>query len=308
MTTGLPVDLACPKCQLALEKYPPRSLHCPSCHRSFCRQQGIWRFLDEREATRLNPFIADYDRIREGEGRGSSDSTYYRQLPEVSLEDPLVEQWRVRRIGFNSLLAKVIHPLASRSGVPLFIADLGAGNCWLSNRLTLLGHVSIPVDIRDDPRDGLGCHQHFESTLSPLQASFVELPFLSGIFDLVIFNAAVHYGEDLAVVLTESLRVLGPEGQLVILDSPIYRDVASGRLMVREREADFSERFGIPSNRLESEHFLTWTRLEELGNELAIRWQFERPNYGLRWRLRRLKQAVLRRRELADFALIIGSR
>jgi hypothetical protein len=39
--------------------------------------------------------------------------------------------------------------------------------------------------------------------------------------------------------LSEARRILRTDGELVIVDSPVYRDPASGNTMVREREIAF---------------------------------------------------------------------
>jgi predicted RNA methylase len=52
--------------------------------------------------------------------------------------------------------------LETQFGRPLRIADLGAGNCWLSYRLALRGHLPIAIDIQGDPLDGLGAGLHYQ--------------------------------------------------------------------------------------------------------------------------------------------------
>jgi HemK-related putative methylase len=141
-----------------------------------------------------------------------------------------------------------------------------------------------------------------------VQAEHDRLPFAAGQFDLVIFNASVHYAADYAVTLREALRVLTPGGHLAIMDSPVYRDGSSGTAMVREREEQFLERFGFRSNALPSEGFLTFDRLDELSTTLGIEWRLHAPDYGWRWRLKPWKARLLRRRETASFFVIDGRR
>ena len=44
-----------------------------------------------------------------------------------------------------------------------------------------------------------------------------------------------------------------PEGEIVIMDSPLYRDPASGLAMVAEREEHFERRYGFRSDSIASE-------------------------------------------------------
>ncbi len=141
-----------------------------------------------------------------------------------------------------------------------------------------------------------------------MQAEFDRLPFTEHQADLIIFNASLHYSTHYEITLAEALRVLRPDGSLVILDSPVYRSAASGAQMVREREAAFTQAYGFPSNALPSENYLTLQRLNDLSAQLHLRWRIIRPFYGWRWLWRPIKARLLRRREPAHFAVIVGQR
>jgi hypothetical protein len=90
------------------------------------------------------------------------------------------------------------------------------------------------------------------------------------------------------------------------MDSPVYRRSASGEKMVAEREEQFKQKYGLASDSLQSENYLTYARLKELAQKLHITWKFITPFYGLRWTLRPLTSLLLRRREPARFHLIVG--
>jgi SAM-dependent methyltransferase len=215
--------------------------------------------------------------------------------------------WRIRAIGFDTFVAQVLVPL-EQSKVPQRILDLGAGNSWLSNRLAQRGHAVWAVDLATNDFDGLGAYRKYDTVFTPVQAEFDRLPFPDAAVDLLIFNASLHYSVELRATLAEALRVLAPAGSLVILDSPVYQDAASGAQMVRERESQFQERFGFPSNALPSENYLTYGRLNELAAALHLRWQILTPFYDLRWTLKPLVARLLGRREPAKFHLIVGKR
>jgi hypothetical protein len=75
--------------------------------------------------------------------------------------------------------------------------------------------------------------------------------------------------------------------------------------MVAERESQFINRFGFPSNALKNENYLTYERIEKLGEALNLSWKYLAPNYGLRWRLRPIKSRILGRREPAKFQVVV---
>jgi SAM-dependent methyltransferase len=294
----------CPRCRGPLEQTAPDVLFCPADDLCFQRAGGIWRFLLPERAPAFERFTQEYETIRRGEGRGSRDAAFYRALPHRDLSGKMTADWRIRAASFDTLLQKVIRP----AGRPLSILDLGAGNGWLSNRLAGLGHPVAAVDLLTNDFDGLGCFSFYGAVFTPLQAEFDRLPYPDGSLDLAVFNASLHYSVDIQATLREALRVLAPGGQIVVMDSPVYREAASGEEMVRERERAFSRRFGFPSNALPSQNYLTYAGLQALEAALGICWRILTPFYGLGWLLKPLKARLLARREAAKFHLIVGKK
>jgi SAM-dependent methyltransferase len=272
----------------------------------FERVDGVWRFLLPERQPHYAQFIADYETVRQGEGRVSSDANYYRSLPYHDLSGRISADWRIRAASFDSFLGNILIPLEEETRRSLTVLDLGAGNGWLSNRLAQRGHTLGAVDLTLNNFDGLGCHRFFDSTFTPIQAEFDALPLPNGAADLIIFNASLHYSEEYAKTLSESLRVLAPTGTLLILDSPFYNDARSGAQMVEERKELFTKRYGFRSDALKSQNYLTYAALQDLGAALGIQWQFVTPNYGLLWEMRPFKAKLLGQREPAKFHLVAG--
>ena len=104
------------------------------------------------------------------------------------------------------------------------------------------------------------------------------------------------------------MRVLQPDGQLVVMDSPIYRDLASGKAMVRERQDRFASRYNFSEPPLPSENFLTFHQLEALSTQLGLQWVYLKPDYGLRWAIRHWLARLRHQREPATFLVIAGRR
>jgi len=251
-------------------------------------------------------FVEDYEAIRKAEGRGLSDAAYYRALPFEDLTLEHSASWRIRAASYRMLVKEVIGEDMARHSENARILDLGAGNCWLSNRLSAKGLDVAAIDLSINIRDGLGAHIHYDEDFVPVQADFNALPFDRGQFQLAIFNASFHYAVNFERALNEVKRVLQDDGQVVILDSPLYHDESSGQAMLREQQESFLRLYGCRSNALPSQGFLTYQRLEELARAMGIKWRMAWPNYGLSWALRPWKARVLGKREPARFALIIG--
>lgn len=295
--------LACPDCHAPLEPASPNELVCPQDGLRFPQVDGVWRLLLPGRADLYEKFVREYETIRLAEGRRSPDPAYYRALPHRDLSGRLSADWRIRAVSFNTLMQKIVRP----SRASLRVLDLGAGNGWLSNRLALEGHQVLAVDLTTNDFDGLGCYRFYASSFTPVQAEFDHLPCAAGGADLLIFNASLHYSTNLRETLSEALRVLASGGSLVLMDSPVYHDPESGKSMVWEREAQFAELYGFPSNALKSENFLTYSRLESLGRDLKINWHFFSPFYGLQWALKPVRAYLLGRREPAHFHVILGT-
>jgi SAM-dependent methyltransferase len=272
----------------------------------FRNVDGIWRFLLPESEAHYTRFIKDYESVRSSEGRGSTDAAYYRALPYKDLSRRFSADWAIRARSYNALIRNVITLLQDRLQRSLKILDLGAGNGWLSNRLSFEGNRVFAVDLLVNEQDGLGAWKYYEHAFIPIQAEFNHLPIMDHFTDAVIFNASFHYSENYEKTLKEALRILSPQGLVVVMDSPVYRRSISGEKMVQERKADFLRRYGFASDSLQSENFLTFTRMRDLGKSLGVRWRHIRPFYGLRWTLRPLLTFLRRGREPAQFGLWVG--
>jgi SAM-dependent methyltransferase/predicted RNA-binding Zn-ribbon protein involved in translation (DUF1610 family) len=237
---------ACPECGSTLVARAAagaatRAWTCPSCDAEVACRGGIVRFLSDARLAQVEPVIAQYRRVREQDGYRPRPTAYYRALPHVSHGDPQHAVWRIRQESFRHLCGRVLPRLGRR---PLRVLDLGAGNGWLSHRLTLLGNVCVAVDWLDDLDDGLGAARHYPTAFTRLQADFDHLPLVSGQFDAVIFNASLHYSANPIATLRYASKALVDGGALIVMDSPVFVSEADGRRMLAEREQGFADRSG----------------------------------------------------------------
>ena len=305
--TWPPLAWICPSCEARLQEAGPDEKLCTSCQTSYPCVEGIWRCLPPDRNRHFDQFTREYIGVRKAEGRGSNDSTFYRSLPHKDLSGRHSEDWRIRSISYQKLIDRLQFQGKSEEGRAPRVLDLGAGNGWLSYRLTTHGHQTVAVDLLTNKADGLGAQLHYPTAFTSVQAEFDHLPFDLDQFGLIIFNASFHYATNYEFTLSEALRVLESGGRVVVMDSPVYRNGSSGEKMVREREATFYDKYGFASNSLPNENFLTYDRLRDLGHRLSLNWQFIRPFYGLRWALRPWRAGLLGRREPASFLLIVGT-
>ena len=260
------------------------------------------------QASTRQRFLDDYIKIRHAEGRGSQDAEYYLALPYRDITGRLQDQWDIRAKSYRYLEKHVLPPLEKRAGRPLRIADLGAGNCWLSYRLALRGHHPIAVDLHCDALDGLGAGSHYQDKagFARVNAEFDDLPLASGSLDAAIYNASIHYSADYRRTLGEMRRCLRPRGSFLIVDSPVYERREHGEMMRRERHQQFQAKYGFASDTLASIEYFDIEMLAELGGSLGISWQIYRPWYGWQWALRALKARWKGRRPPSNFWILAG--
>ena len=248
-------------------------------------------------ASPASRFRSAYGAHRAAEGR-TLDPASMRQLPYLAV-GPLARQWAVRACSFDAFVKRILRPMARRSQRPLRVFDLGAGNGWLSWRVALDGHQAVALDVRDDHVDGLGAADTYlegaHGRFHRVVASFESLPIVGGAFDLVVFNASLHYALDLAATLREARRVAQAGGRIVILDSAFYAREADGEQMLMEKRRDAAVRFGERADVLMSLPFieyLTRARLEAASGRLGLTWTRHRVRYPLWYELRPLTARI----------------
>ncbi len=303
--------LRCPACARGLPPAGDSAILCPHCGFEVGLRDGIWRALAADRARHFAAFATSYTTIRSQEGRGSPDPAYYLDLPYSDRTGRHAWEWAIRGCSYRHLATNLGPRLAAARGGGLDILDLGAGNGWLSHRLTAMGHRPVAVDLLDHPDDGLGAARHYlaeDVRFSRYQADMDHLPFCEAQFDLAIYNAVFHYSEDYRSTLAEALRCLRVDGAVAILDSPFYAQAVSGDRMVEEKHQRFQRQFGQRSDALRSREYLVQETMESLAAALGLRWERHLPDYGLAWRLRPWKARLLRRREPSRFYLWLGYR
>jgi SAM-dependent methyltransferase len=300
-----PFTFACPACKTALQSLSPDELRCPSDGIVYRRQGRIWRFLTPERQAYFEQFVREYETVCKAEGHGSNDAAYYQSLPFEDLTGRLSEDWTFRAASFAALVERVIRPLEKRNKQPLKILDLGAGNGWLSNRLSERGHQLAAVDLLTNTWDGLGAHIYYATSFTPVQAEFESLPFIDGQVDLAVFNTSFQFATDYVKTLKEAFRTLKATGQVVILGTPVYHQAASGEQMVSERQALFRQQYGFAFDALPSQNYLTDAEIRRLGSELGLYWKVIKPFYGLQWMVKPWLARLRKEPEPARFLILV---
>ncbi|MFK7800094.1 MAG: class I SAM-dependent methyltransferase [Anaerolineae bacterium] len=280
------------------------TLACQESAVEYKRINGIWRMIAAERQPLFEQFVREYETVRLAEGRQAADPDFYRQLPTTSDRHPAADMWRQRAHSYQIFLDSILSKMENNADKQLNILDLGAGNGWLSNRLAGRGHQVAAVDLTINEFDGLGVHSAYTQAFTAVQAEFDHLPFDDNQFDLIIFNASLHYSTDYTQSLAESIRTLPPGGRIAIIDTPVYQHADSGRKMVAERETQFSNQFGFKSDSLHSQNFLTHATIQALENDINRPFQTIPTVAPIRRAVRRVKTHLRGQRESAEFPIL----
>ncbi len=297
------VERVCPQCRGPLRVVAPE-YRCVACAEIYARVEGIDCFLPASRVAYFEQFLNDYTTVRLAEGRASDDPEYFQNLPSTAPGAPMEWQWNMRRRSWQTVRRRIFRSPST----PLVVVDVGAGVGWLSNRLTELGHEMLAVDLTVDPHDGLGAARHFERAFSCSQAEMDSLPFADSTADIVIYNASLHYSCDYSATFAEALRVLKPSGQIVVMDSPMYKQSSAGEAMITERHADFEQRFGSRSDSVPSVGYLTPAMLDELATQLGLRWRRHHTWYGWQWAWKPWRARLRGTRQPSRFVVLVARR
>ena len=204
------------------------------------------------------------------------------------------------------MLRPALRRAADRAAGPLRVLDLGAGNGWLAHRAAVAGAEAAALDVRADRVDGLGAAPA-GSPMERIVASFEAIPVSADAFDVVVFNAALHYAEDLGAALGEARRVARVGARIVVLDSPFYRNAEDGEAMVQEKRRNAEHTFGDRTSTLLALAFieyLTPQRLADASRHARLGpWRRHRVRYPLWYELRGVRALVRGERTPSRFDL-----
>ena len=251
-------------------------------------------------------FLQQYAAIRHAERRGSNTPEWYTALPYRDLRNVNSAQWEIRARSYRYFERRLLPKIEREVKRPLRILDLGAGNGWMSYRLSLRGHHTVALDIFADPLDGLGAMQNYPVPIFAVVAEFDRLPFGPMSFDLAIFNSSLHYSADYCHTINELRRCLQPTGRFFVMDSPVYQRAEHGERMREERQTHFERTYGFRSEAAGSIEYLDEAMLSRISAETGVEWSRSLPWHGWTWALRPLRARLQGSRPPSQFFILAG--
>jgi ubiquinone/menaquinone biosynthesis C-methylase UbiE len=159
-----------------------------------------------------------YLQVREKEGRLYSDDVVAR-LPIISAEHPHANEWRAR----SASATRLTRYLSDKQKPPA-ILELGCGNGWLSNQLSECAEVVAGIDQNLHELKQAARVFSQNSKLGFLQTDIFSAPFDTGCFDVIVFASVIQYFQDLPLLISTVKKYLKPQGEIHVIDSPLYSD------------------------------------------------------------------------------------
>ena len=168
-----------------------------------------------------------YLRVREKEGRLYSDQIVAR-LPFMPDRHPLAAEWFARSASAWRLVRYL-----SAGRKTLSILDFGCGNGWLSNVLAQAGFVVIGLDQNHYELNQGARVFRSNPNLLFLEADIFSAPFRVGSFDMIILASVLQYFPDARKLISTLSNYLKPQGEIHIVDTPLYSENELAEATVR---------------------------------------------------------------------------
>ena len=290
--------LACPECRHPL---PAAEVIACLCGRRYGQDAGTWCLLDETRRQQAHDCAAQYRTVRHADGHRDVTRAWWHLLPDVpDPRHPSASEWRIRRESLQQLM----QALPQHAGPRLL--DLGSGSGWMAARFAAAGYDVVALDRFDDEFDHEVIRRHRASAFVTVCADFEALPLEPGQFDVVVFNAALHYARDPESALARAADMLAPGGVLAVVDSPMFAQAVDGEAMVAGNLAALATAYGIDAPVRLGAGYVTFEGLERVAERLGLRTRFIASRGPLSWRLRRAVAPLRLGRAPAAFGVWIA--
>jgi len=217
--------LGCPECLGPLSQIKSSHLDCENCHLTFPVLEGCPQLISPSKVKVFEKFSRDYTKRRIKQGWNPMSSEEIKSLPWISPKGYPPIYWEIRKQSFTALLKFLKNHL--RPSPNRVVMDAGAGVGWLSLKLYEQGFRTLAMDVSRDLDFGLGRIELWKdfdpNYFKTITGDINRFPLQKNSVSCILFNASLHYSNDLEHTLNTASQFLTPGGYLIILDSPISR-------------------------------------------------------------------------------------
>ena len=206
-----------------------------------------------------NEFETTYLKVREKEDRIYSDNEL-KKLPFATDTNPHKKEWGLRAKSY----LRFKNYLKSCNEV-IKILDLGCGNGWFCGQLSKsYNHSYYCIDINQTELIQ-GSKVFNSQNIKFNYADIFEIVFSENSFDIITINAAIQYFPDLKKLLDKLFTILTAQGEIHIIDSPIYSETEATK--AKQRTQDYYSAMGF-TEMIEKYHHHTWNEFRDLNYKI----------------------------------------
>ena len=268
----------------------------------FRKNSEIRDFISIEEKAKIDKFL-DFYISRNFENSPKSEIL---EIPWFDKNRNSQKLWKLRSRSFTRVKA-LIRELEPDSEGP--ILDLGAGNCWISRRLSDEGYRVASVDACIDENIGLKAGDIFERELDirleRYRAMMDKLPFEDESLRGVVASGSFHYAEDPGKVLDEINRVLVPGGWAIIYDSPVFMRNSDGLAMVAANLVKYDSSNELDGIDYKPRWFIDLRDFLESSRSVGFDYQIIPTRDFIRRYSDRVKNILLSRRRWPEFPILL---
>ncbi|MEW7280223.1 methyltransferase domain-containing protein [Aquimarina sp. 2201CG1-2-11] len=198
------------------------------------RNNGVFYINEPQEN-----FSSAYIEVRKKEQRIYEDNIVSK-LPNVTKTHRYYHEWKLRQQSTKRIISYL-----ERKKQTLKILDLGCGNGWFSNQLSLIPNSEVfAVDLNQlelEQAVRIFDKQNLYFIYADIFSSQAKI--LEG-FDIVTVNSCIQYFSDLEVIVDVLTQKLTARGELHIIDSPFYDRTKV--IAAKNRTTTYYREIGVP--------------------------------------------------------------
>ncbi len=185
----------------------------------------------------MKPDFEDlYVAVRQQEKRIYTDEQL-QLLPDI--DHIYYDEWKIRKRSSERLITCL-----EKKHKELKILEVGCGNGWLSAKLANIFQAKVTgMDINEVEIEQAK-RVFKKDNLEFIYESFSENSFESAQFDVIVFAASLQYFPSLVNILKQALAALRSNGELHIIDTPLYTPAEAEQASKRSRR--YYADLGIP--------------------------------------------------------------
>lgn len=196
-------------------------------------KNGVY-FLSEAN----NTFESIYIVVREHEKRVYSDEEV-KHLPNTSSSNPHKKEWNLRKRPLQRFTNYI-----QKFNDKINLLDIGAGNGWFSANVANRSSIDIyALDVNKIELEQAARVFNFDN-LYFICGNIFDNIFEERAYDIITLNSSIQYFDDLEKLIQRLFYFLTDEGEIHILDSPIYNQ--NELIGAKERTARYYISNGFP--------------------------------------------------------------